>query len=88
MNKIILDGAKMTEKAAAHEYIAEVMSFPEWYGSNLDALWDMLSTCDGGEIVLVNAAAMLTALKTYGCRLLSCFFAAAAENPRIVFTVE
>ena len=87
MNKIILDGAKMTEKTAAHEHIAAMMGFPEWYGNNLDALWDMLSQRDEAEIELLNSTAMLTALKTYGCRLLSCFFDAAAENPRIVFTV-
>ena len=31
MEKIILDGGKMTEKAAAHEHIAEMMGFPtDW----------------------------------------------------------
>ena len=39
MEKIILDGAKMTDKTAAHEHIAEMMGFPQWYGNNLDALW-------------------------------------------------
>lgn len=85
MEKIILDGAKMTEKTAAHEHIAEMMGFPAWYGNNLDALWDMLSERDEADIELVNAAAMLGTLETYGCRLLSCFFDAAAENSRIVF---
>ena len=70
MEKIILDGEKMTEKTAAHEHIAEVMAFPEWYGNNLDALWDMLSESGEREIELVNSAAMLNALGSYGCRLL------------------
>ena len=42
--KITLDGAKMTSRAAAHEHIAAEMAFPEWYGKNLDALWDMLGS--------------------------------------------
>lgn len=88
MEKIILDGAKMTDKTAAHEHIAETMGFPQWYGNNLDALWDMLSERDKAEIELTCAAAMLNELGTYGCRLLSCFFDAAAENPRILFTVK
>ena len=88
MEKIILDGAKMTDKTAAHEHIAERMGFPQWYGNNLDALWDMLSERDEAEIELTATAAMLSALGTYGCRLLSCFFDAAAENPRIVFAVK
>ena len=80
MEKIILDGAKMTDRAAAHEYMAQVMAFPEWYGNNLDALWDMLSEGGEREIELVNSAAMLNALGSYGCRLLQCFFDAAAED--------
>lgn len=88
MEKIILDGAKMTDKTAAHEHIAEMMGFPQWYGNNLDALWDMLSERDEAEIELTATAAMLSALGTYGCRLLSCFFDAAAENPRILFSVK
>lgn len=25
-----------------HEHLKEVFSFPDWYGRNMDALWDML----------------------------------------------
>ena len=87
MEKIILDGGKMTEKAAAHEHIAEVMAFPEWYGNNLDALWDLLSEGVEREIELINSAVMLNALGAYGCRLLQCFFDAAADGG-IKFTIE
>ena len=80
MEKIILDGGKMTEKVAAHEHIAEVMAFPEWYGNNLDALWDLLSEGVEREIELINSAVMLNALGAYGCRLLQCFFDAAADG--------
>ena len=86
MEKIILDGAKMTDRAAAHEYMAEMMAFPEWYGNNLDALWDMLSEGAEREIEFVNSAAMLNSLAAYGCRLLQCFFDAAAED-RIKFNL-
>jgi len=88
MEKIILDGTKMCDKTAAHEHIAEMMGFPQWYGNNLDALWDMLSERGEAEIVLINSAAMLNELGTYGCRLLSCFFDAAAENDHMVFEVR
>ena len=51
-------------------------------------LWDMLSERDEADIELTDTAAVLNGLGTYGCRLLSCFFDAAAENPRILFTVK
>ena len=33
----------MTERNAAHEYLAARLSFPAWYGRNLDALYDLLT---------------------------------------------
>ena len=66
---------------------AEVMAFPEWYGNNLDALWDLLSEGVEREIELINSAVMLNALGAYGCRLLQCFFDAAADGG-IKFTIE
>ena len=88
MKRIILDGALMTDRAAAHEHIAGAMDFPAWYGKNLDALWDMLSTFGEAEIELRSAPAMLNSLERYGCRLLSCFYEAAEETGRIKFVCK
>lgn len=87
MKKVILDGAMMGEKTAAHEHIAVAMDFPGWYGKNLDALWDMLSACGDTEVELMNAPALLNALGDYACRLLGCFYEAAEENERLKFRV-
>ena len=48
MRKITLDfGGSVSEAALTrreiHEYIAEKMAFPEYYGHNLDALYDCLT---------------------------------------------
>ncbi len=43
MKYFILDAAHMTDKKAAHTYIADTLSFPEYYGHNLDALYDILT---------------------------------------------
>lgn len=48
MKKITLDFGGLTSAAALtrreiHEYIAEKMAFPEYYGHNLDALYDCLT---------------------------------------------
>ena len=39
----ILDARKLGEKETAHAYLKEVFSFPEYYGKNLDALYDCLT---------------------------------------------
>ena len=41
--KVILDGRKMTDKEATHEYLKEQLQFPDYYGCNLDALYDCLT---------------------------------------------
>lgn len=43
MKKIILDIRQYTEPEEIHDYIAKKMDFPEYYGKNLDALYDMLT---------------------------------------------
>ncbi len=83
----IIDGTKMTERRLAHEEIARAMQFPAFYGHNLDALFDMLSTFEG-KAVIKNTAHALNFLGGYGCNLLKTFFDAAEENSRFTFTLE
>ena len=75
--KITLNGANMTTRAAAHAEIARALDFPDWYGANLDALWDMISHMDA-EITLVNAAQMCNVLGDYAESLLDTFREAAS----------
>ena len=54
MKYIILDGKLIKEKS--HDYLKKVFDFPEYYGKNLDALYDCLT--DIGvetQIELVNS---------------------------------
>ncbi|MDS0524723.1 barstar family protein [Clostridium sp. SHJSY1] len=43
MNKIILDGTKYTNKSELHAALKEKFKLPDYYGKNLDALWDCLT---------------------------------------------
>ena len=38
MRLTILDGRMMTDRDSAHDYIAEALQLPDYYGHNLDAL--------------------------------------------------
>ena len=44
MNKVILEGSKLTDRKVLHKILKKKLSFPEYYGENLDALWDCLTT--------------------------------------------
>ena len=87
MIQATVNGASMTTRAAAHAELARALQFPEYYGANLDALWDMLTTTSG-TAVMTNVSGMLNALGGYGCRLLKTFYDAAEENGRFEFKVE
>ena len=38
-----IDCAKVDDPKELHRRIADCLSFPEWYGHNLDALYDLLT---------------------------------------------
>ena len=43
MRIIVLDFKYFERKQEVHEYLSKKLGFPEYYGRNLDALYDMLS---------------------------------------------
>lgn len=43
MNNITLKLAKYKDRADLHQYIKKKMKFPDYYGKNLDALYDCLT---------------------------------------------
>jgi len=52
MKSVILDAKKMLEKEKMHEYFAKKFDLPEYYGRNLDALFDCL--CEINEPMLIK----------------------------------
>lgn len=46
MKKIILDFSNLKNAEEIHEYLFQKMELPEYYGRNLDALYDCLSEID------------------------------------------
>ena len=88
MNIIILDGRRMTDRRRTHTYLAQALSLPDYYGRNLDALYDCVTEMSGVQIVLTCIAEMSENLANYGDMLLAVFAEAAEENPNIVFIAE
>ena len=42
MKQVILDGSAITTRTQFHDAVAQQLQLPEWYGRNLDALYDCL----------------------------------------------
>ena len=75
----ILDCEEMTDRERAHEYIAEVLEFPDYYGKNLDALFDCLTEMGECSILFINLDA-LEMLGDYSGALLAVFEEAEQSN--------
>lgn len=60
MNKFVLDFSGIKSLLALHEYFKEVFQLPNYYGHNMDALWDCLSCCydESTTIELRNIGAL------------------------------
>lgn len=84
MKHVILDGKEMISIDAAHEYLADKLNLPDYYGRNLDALWDILSTIsDSIHIELVNEDKLICNLGGYAQLLLKVMHEAAEFNMNI-----
>lgn len=83
MEQIILDGNLLSDAAQVHDYLKESLHFPEYYGKNLDALYDCLTDLEPVKIII-------TAPKEDGAifqRMIRVFKAAERENDSIELTI-
>lgn len=86
MDTIILNGQAMITVEISHHYLQQKLGFPDYYGSNLDALWDLLTTISQPLIIkLVETQTMRNNLGEYGEALLTVFKEAAKENELFIF---
>ena len=85
MKTIILECRHLNERKKAHRYLKKMLDFPEYYGKNLDALFDCLTELGECVIQLEGAAEMKESLG-YGARVIQVIEDAANENPNIRLT--
>ena len=79
----------MTTVALMHQQLQECLSFPDYYGQNLDALWDCLNYIDLPLTVRWHHfAASQQQLGDYANRTLQTFQEAQTELPGFVIEVE
>ena len=84
VKEIILDCKEMSSKEKAHEYIMKKMNFPDYYGKNLDALYDILSTYDKEVYVkFINFESLFKQLGDYAVSLIDVFREAEEENTKL-----
>ena len=84
MIELQLNGTNVTGRGALHDLFADTLSLPEWYGRNLDALHDCLTSMNEDVRVTVAADELIG---TLGARYVEQFLRllrdCAEENPHI-----
>ena len=76
----LLDGKDMTSREEAFSLIAKELELPEYFGKNLDALYDCLTEKSADHtVVFVNTAILEEYLGEYGQKILGVFRDASAE---------
>ncbi|MDD4801927.1 MAG: barstar family protein [Syntrophomonas sp.] len=84
MKYLELDGERMISAQLVHQCLAAQLDFPAYYGGNLDALWDVLSTVsEPTQIKIINAAKLAENLGEYGDVLLNLMREASDFNDKI-----
>ncbi len=84
MKQVILDGSILADAAKVHDYLKEMLELPEYYGKNLDALYDCLTDLEGAEIIIQLP-------KEDGAifqKVLRVFKAAEHENSELNLTIQ
>ena len=82
MKDITIDCREFASRAGLHRAFADALSFPDHYGSNLDALHDCLTDiAEPTRIHLLHWAAAEENLSNYARGARRAILDAAAENP-------
>ena len=82
MNLIHLYAENMTDRNRMHDQLKEAFAFPEWYGRNLDALYDLLCDINCPTTIRLHHSELL---EGYGLHLLKVMAQSAADNKNIWF---
>ncbi|MGN0465738.1 MAG: barstar family protein [Lachnospiraceae bacterium] len=90
MRQFILDAKYMTNREMSHKYIAKQLSFPTYYGHNLDALYDMLTDiCELTTIILKHSELLEEQLgSSYSKLFIEVLKDSAMENNFLIFEIQ
>ena len=79
-----IDGNSIKNRDDLHRAFSEALIFPEYYGNNLDALHDCLTSLfEETEICISNRDMLKENLGDYAKRFEKCIEESSEENPRI-----
>ncbi len=89
MKVIFIDLTEVTDKQQLHSLLAKEISFPEWYGGNLDALYDCLTgVFEKTDITIRNFDLLEERLGQYALSFRKVMLKADEDNERVTVKFE
>ena len=86
MIELKLDASNAATRSELHDLFAQMLSFPDWYGRNLDALHDCMTSLNEDVNITVDEDELTGTLgERYVRILLRLLRDCAEENPHITF---
>ncbi len=84
----ILDGRLCVDRIQTHQLLKELLCFPEYYGMNLDALYDCASTLSAVKLHVIYWDVLIENLGDYGHSLLNTLSEASEKNSGFELILE
>lgn len=91
MRELIINGEAMTSKSAMYNHLNRVFAFPNHFGNNLDALWDVLTEETEPTIIYFKQIAkLIEQMDGYGEKIIQVFqtLEQTTENYTVYFYPE
>ena len=89
MKTAILRGREIADKGALHSLLARQLDFPDYYGGNLDALYDLLTeTAEPIRIVIADPEALAENLGGYYDVFRAVLRDAGEDNGNVTVSLE
>lgn len=88
---VLIDGKEIKNRDQLHSHMAKQLKFPTYYGKNLDALYDVLSTDFSGSTVIKFKHLNILKAKLgtdYVEALVQTIMDAAEDNNRVILLLE
>lgn len=82
LKRVILDVSILNKEG--HDYLKKIFDFPDYYGKNLDALYDCLGELDDTEVIIIN----MDEVNRKSLKILSIFDEAAEEYGNLRINYE
>ena len=90
VNPIIIDFSQCKHFGEIHKIIKEKFGFPDYYGENLDALWDCLRfyTDENLKVIVKGISSITDDWSDYIDKIIDVFNDVHRESPNIVFEIN